>query len=91
VQELCILTVVVAGLAVLSYFHLGPRARRTQPTAFTFSLVLVAMISLVAGAILYAMASTYQIQETDFVTNLILIAAAISSYFLRIEEAILDA
>ena len=52
VQELCILTVVISGLAVLSVFHLGPRARRAQPTALTHSLVVISMISLIAGAIL---------------------------------------
>jgi hypothetical protein len=91
VQELCILTVVIAGLAVLSFFHLGPRARRAVPTFFTHLLVVLAVASLVGGAILYAMASIYLLKETDFVTNGILVAAALSSFFLRMEEAILNA
>lgn len=90
-QEICILTVVVAGLTVLSAFHLGPRKRHAPPTVFTNLLMLFAILSLIAGAIFYALFSARIAQDADTVTIMVLLTALFSSLCLTLEGAILDA
>lgn len=90
-QEICILTVVVAGLTVLSAFHLGSRKRQAPPTVFTHLLMLAAILSLIAGAIFYALFSARIAQDADTVTILVLATALLSSLCLALEGAILDA
>lgn len=89
-QEICILTVVVAGLTVLSAFHLGPRKRHAPPTVFTHLLMLAAILSLIAGAIFYALFSARIAQDADTVTLWVLLTALFSSLCLALEGAILD-
>ena len=90
-QEVCILTVVISGLALLSLFNFGPRARKAQSTPFTFILSVAAIVALLAGAILYAVFGVHIDHEAAKVTYWVLATALFSSLCLALEGAILDA
>lgn len=90
-QEICILTVVISGLALLSLFNLGPKARRAPVTAFSFILIVAAILALLAGALLYALFGVHIDHGANTVTWWVLATALLSSLFLAIEGAILDA
>lgn len=87
-QEICILAVVISGLALLSVVpRISPRSR--QITGFTTILVLAAMLSLIFGSLSYGLFSAHMDKNADAVTYLILAAALLSSLFLALEGAIL--
>jgi hypothetical protein len=88
-QEICILAVVISGLAVLSVIPITSRQRPI--TVWTRPLVLVALISLVFGSLFYAMYSAHLDKSADTISSIVLVAALISSLFLAIEGAILEA
>jgi hypothetical protein len=90
-QEICILTVVISGLALLSLFNLGPRARKAPVTAFSFILIVAAIIALLSGALLYALFGVHIDRDAATVTWGVLATALFSSLFLAVEGAILDA
>jgi len=90
-QEVCILTVVISGLAVLSLFSLGPRARKSPITPFSYFLIVAAILSLLAGAILYALFGVHIDRGAETITYWVLAIALFSSLSLAIEGAILDA
>jgi hypothetical protein len=90
-QEVCILTVVISGLAVLSLFKFGPKARKAPITAFSFILIVAAILALLAGALLYALFGVHIDKDADTVTWAVLATALFSSLFLAVEGAILDA
>jgi hypothetical protein len=90
-QEACILTVVISGLAVLSLFNFGPKARKAPITAFSFILIVFAILALLAGALLYALFGVHIDKDAQSVTWGVLGTALFSSLFLAIEGAVLDA
>jgi hypothetical protein len=87
-QEVCILAVVISGLAVLSVVPLGA-ARRRPITGFTRLLVLFAVLSLIFGSLFYALFTGHLDKNADTITYYILASALVSSLCLAIEGAIL--
>jgi hypothetical protein len=90
-QEICILTVVISGLALLSVVNLGPRKRKTPVTAWSYFLIVAAILALIAGALLYAVFGVHIDRGADTVTWWVLAIALFSSLCLALEGAILDA
>lgn len=90
-QEVCILTVVISGLAVLSLANLGPRRRQAPNTVWTYLLIVITIMALISGALLYAVFGVRIDKGADTVTLLVLAIALASSLFLALEGAILDA
>jgi hypothetical protein len=89
-QEICILAVVISGLAVLSIVPIGNRPRR-DITIFTRVLVLVAIIALIVGSLFYAFFAAHLDHNADVITYWVLAVALISSLCLAVEDAILSA
>jgi hypothetical protein len=89
-QEICILAVVISGLAVLSVVPLI-RERPRQITGFTRLLILLALVSLIFGSLFYALFTAHLDKNADTITYYILGTALISSLCLSIEGAILAA
>jgi len=89
-QEICILAVVISGLAVLSVVPLG-KERQRQITTFTRVLILLAVLSLIFGSLFYALFTAHMDKDADIVTYYILATALSSSLCLAIEGAILAA
>jgi hypothetical protein len=90
-QEICILTVVISGLALLSVLNVGPHKRKAPVTAWSFILIVAAILALLAGALLYALFGVHIAKNADSITWFALATAISSSLFLAIEGAILDA
>ncbi len=88
-QEICILTVVISGLALISLW--GPRARKAPVTAFSYVLIVAAILALLAGALLYALFGVHIDRDANAATLWVLAIALFSSLFLAVEGAILDA
>jgi len=88
-QEICILAVVISGLALLSTTSIGQAKR--QVTMFTRFLVLIALFALIFGSILYAFFTAHLDRDAEAVTYMVLAVALLSSLFLAIEGAILKA
>jgi hypothetical protein len=86
--EVCILAVVVSGLALLS---LGPHRRKAGVTIWTFFLIIAAIIGLLLGSGLYALTIAHISQDTDVITYSALAIGLVSSLCLAIECAVLDA
>jgi hypothetical protein len=89
-QEICILAVVISGLAVLSVVpQIRPQSRHV--TWFTRMLVLAAMLSLIFGSLSYGLFTAHLDKNADAVTYYILALALalLSSLFLSLEGAIL--
>jgi hypothetical protein len=82
---------VISGLALLSLFNLGPKARKAPVTPFSFILIVAAILALLAGALLYALFGVHIDRDANAVTWWVLATALSSSLFLAIEGAILDA
>jgi hypothetical protein len=88
-QEICILAVVISGLALLS---VAPIRQPSRPiTVFTYLLILLAIGSLIFGALFYALFTAHLDQDADAITYLVLATALGSSLFLALEGAIIDA
>jgi hypothetical protein len=90
-QEVCILTVVISGLALLSLFRFGPKARKAPTTFFSFILIVAAILALLSGALLYALFGVHIDRDAQTVTWWVLATALFSSLSLAIEGAVLDA
>jgi hypothetical protein len=88
-QEICILAVVISGLAVLSVVPLGRQTR--QITIWTRLLILLAILALIFGSLFYALFTAHLDKDADTVTYYLLAVALLSSLFLSIEGAILAA
>jgi hypothetical protein len=88
-QEVCILAVVISGLAVLSVVPIGTHERPI--TVWTRPLILMAVVSLIFGSLFYALYSAHLDQSADVVSYAVLVVALISSLFLAVEGAILAA
>ena len=88
-QEVCILAVVISGLAVLSVAPIASRPR--EITAWTRPLIVVAVVSLIFGSLFYALFSAHMAENADTLSYVILMFALLSSLFLAIEGAILEA
>jgi hypothetical protein len=85
------LTVVISGLALLSVVNLGPRKRKAPVTAWSYILIVAAILALLAGALLYAVFGVHINRGADTVTWWVLAIALFSSLCLALEGAILDA
>jgi hypothetical protein len=88
-QEICILAVVISGLAVLSVVTLG--ARHRPITIWTRLLTLMAILALIFGALSYGFFMSHLDRNADTITYAILAVALFSSLCLAIEGAILSA
>jgi heme/copper-type cytochrome/quinol oxidase subunit 4 len=89
--ETCIVSVVVAGLAFLSLFNVGPHRRKAPFTIFTYVLAIPVLYAMIFGGMLYAITAVHIDRNADFVVWLTLAAALAGSLFLALEGAILDA
>jgi glucan phosphoethanolaminetransferase (alkaline phosphatase superfamily) len=87
-QEICILAVVISGLAVLSVVRYARHEPR-QITGFTLVLVLLALLALIFGSLSYGLFTAHLDKNADAVTYAILVSALLSSLCLSIEGAIL--
>ena len=85
-QEVCILTVVVSGLAIWSLLS-GPS---TKITALTKLQVIISVLSLLSGSLLYALYGAQIARQADNFAYGILVIALISSFFLAIERAVAE-
>lgn len=90
-QEICILTVVISGLALLSLFNLGRHQRKAAHTTWTRLLIVLCILALLAGAILYALIGVHLDRGVDGIVWWVLVGAILSSLCLALEGAILDA
>ncbi|MHB8885814.1 MAG: hypothetical protein ACYC5H_12205 [Methylovirgula sp.] len=90
-QEMCILTVVISGLSLLSIARIGFDGNHAQITTFTRLLMIFAIASLVAGALLYAFYSAHIDHSANNFTISVLAMALVSSFFISLERAILEA
>jgi hypothetical protein len=88
-QEICILAVVISGLALLSIVPLRERPRPITP--FTYVLMLLLIGSLIFGAIFYGLFATHNDQGAEAITYLVLFTALGSSLVLTLDGAIIDA
>ena len=90
IAEKCILAVVIAGLSLLSLFRFGPHGRRHRVSVFAYLLALVALLTLLAGGIMYGLAVTEAAKgDTDLASFNLKVALA-ASLLLALEAAILD-
>jgi hypothetical protein len=89
-QEICILAVVISGLALLSTSPITSKKPRTI-TVFTRLLIVPALISLIAGSVFYAFFIARLDLNADAITYYILFVALISSFCLAVEDAVLSA
>jgi hypothetical protein len=89
-QEVCILAVVISGLAVLSVVPLGKNRQRPS-TVFTRLLTLFAVLALIFGSLFYFIFTSHMDREANAITYYVLAVALFSSFFLAVEGAILAA
>lgn len=88
-QEICILAVVISGLAVLSVVPMGLKKPR-KITAFTRILIVLAVIALIIGSLFYGLFAAHLDRDANSITYYILAVALMSSFFLAVEGAILN-
>jgi hypothetical protein len=86
--EICILAVVISGLAVLSVVPFGRRQR--EITIWTRLLVLLAILALIFGSLFYALFTAHLDRDADTMVYIVLLVALVSSLCLSIEGAILS-
>jgi hypothetical protein len=89
-QEVCILAVVISGLAVLSVVPLGLQKPR-KITIWTRILILLAVVALIFGSLFYGLFTAHLDREATSITYNVLYVALLSSFFLAVEGAILNA
>jgi hypothetical protein len=89
-QEVCILAVVISGLAVLSVVSLGLQKPR-KITIWTRILILLAVVALIFGSLFYGLFTAHLDKEATSITYNVLYVALLSSFFLAVEGAILNA
>ncbi|WP_158808478.1 hypothetical protein [Beijerinckia sp. L45] len=90
-QEVCILTVVISGLALWSLLKVASGPSREPITPLTQVQVILSVLSLLSGAMLYALYGAHIAKDADRFSYIILAVALMSSLFIAIERAILAA
>ena len=91
ISEICILSVVISGLSVLSIIPYVIHPRRAPFTAWTYLLCLTTMLALIFGAMFYALVAANIDKPSDAaVPWYTLIAAIAGSLGLALERAILE-
>jgi hypothetical protein len=88
-QEICILAVVISGLAVLSVVPLGEQRKRPI-TVWTRLLVLFAVVALIFGSLFYGLFTAHLDRGADAITYYFLAIALLSSLCLSIEKNVLS-
>jgi hypothetical protein len=88
-QEICILAVVISGLAVLSIVPLSQEHQRT--TIWTRLLILLAVLALMVGSLFYGLFTAHLERDADVMVYFALAVALVSSLCLSIERAIMAA
>jgi hypothetical protein len=88
-QEVCILAVVISGLAVLSVVSLGQHNQR-KITGWTRILILLAVVALVFGSLFYGLITAHLDHDATSITYYVLAVALMSSFFLAVEGALLN-
>jgi drug/metabolite transporter (DMT)-like permease len=88
--ELCIVAIVVSGLSLLQTIPYGPRPRRAPFTAWTYLVCLATLLSLIYGAMFYAVAVTDVGMLSPTAAWYTLIAAIGGSLGIVLERAILE-
>jgi hypothetical protein len=89
--EICILSVVISGLALISLLEFGPRRRTAQFTPITYVLSLFALVSVIAGALFYGLVTAHVAKDVGTIIYYFLYIALASSCFVAIERAIIEA
>lgn len=88
--EVCILSVVISGLALLSLLPYGQGHRRPAFSAWTYLLCLVMVLSLIFGTLFYALETVGASLEANGIIWYILGTTVIGSLGLSLEAAIRD-
>lgn len=89
-QEVCVLAVVISGLAVLSVVSLSQRHER-RITGWTRILILFAVGALITGSLFYGLFTAHLDKDANTMVYYVLAMALISSFFLAVEGAVLEA
>jgi len=85
--EICVLSMVISGLSLLSTVK---GRRQTPKNSLTYLMQLVAILSLVAGALFYAKITSHSNQGHDEWTYIALVAALVSSFVLAVQASVLE-
>jgi hypothetical protein len=92
IPEICILAVVISGLSLLSIGQFAPGRPRPPRTALTYLMLILAIGSLLAGAIFYALITAHlEGVGLEKWSYLVLSVALISSLTLALQESFLSA
>lgn len=88
--EICVLAVVISGLSLLSIAQFTSRRRQTPKNALTYLMMLLAIMSLVAGTLFYAKITSHSNDGHAEWTYITLAVALVSSFVLAIQESLAD-
>jgi hypothetical protein len=88
-QEICVLSVVISGLSLLSIGQFSPGRRVSPRTALTYLMQTLAILSLLAGRIFYGLITAHLNDGHDDWAYAALVVALVSSFVLAIQESIL--
>ena len=88
--EVCILTVVISGLSLMSAFKFKPDKNSIKMTPMTYFFVVLALLALIVGAIMYGIVVTHLGKDgDDYIYNILYIALG-ASFFMAAEKSILE-
>jgi hypothetical protein len=88
--EICVLAVVISGLSLLSIAQFARGRRQTPKNAITYLMMLLAILSLVAGTLFYARITSHSNEGHEEWTYITLMVALVSSFALAIQESIAE-
>jgi hypothetical protein len=88
--EVCVLAVVISGLSLLSIAQFARGRRQPPKNALTYLMMLLAIMSLVAGTLFYARITSHSNKGHEEWTYITLIVALVSSFVLAIQESIAE-
>jgi hypothetical protein len=87
-QEICVLAVVISGLSLLSIGQFASGRRKSPRNAITYLMQLLAILSLLAGGLFYALISAHLDSGHESWTYVVLGVALVSSFVLAMQESI---
>jgi hypothetical protein len=88
--EICILIVVISGLAFLALLNFGPHRRTAPFTALTYVLGLLTLLTLIIGAVFYGLVTARVDSNAGSVIRGALYVALVVSAGLSVERTILE-
>jgi hypothetical protein len=89
--EICVLTVVISGLSLLSFAQFARSRRQTPRNALSYLMQLFAILSLAAGMLFYGRITSHSNAGHDEWVYITLIVALVSSFVLALQESIAEA